>query len=163
MPGCSRRHRGLLGSGNDISFSGSYVSSQIPSSTRNGFAFDELISIVIKLLHQIRHLVKPGTLPASNLPSGRFLKPTCGGWTRQLKYYRSLKDVFELAVTAEAEDTIATTYVEALKAKEIKSRELLTAFITIAPQASPPTAAELQGACQKLQSEVCSMVHDMHG
>jgi hypothetical protein len=66
-----------------------------------------------------------------------------------------LQDVFKLAVTAEAGDTISTTYAEALKAKELKSRELLTTFITIAPQTSPPTAAELQEACQKLQSDVC--------
>jgi hypothetical protein len=65
-----------------------------------------------------------------------------------------LQDVFELAVTAEAGDTLATTYAQALKAKELKSRELLTTFITIAPQATPPTAAELQEACQRLQSEV---------
>jgi hypothetical protein len=84
MPGCARRHRGLLGSGNDFSLSSSCVSSRIPSSIRNGFAFDELISVTIKLLHQIRLLVKPGTLPAPNLTSGRLLKPTYDRWTRQL-------------------------------------------------------------------------------
>jgi len=155
MPGCARRHRGLLGSGNAFYFLSSHVSSRIPSSTHNRFAFDELTSVVIKLLHQVRLLVKPGTLPAPSLPSGWSFNSTYGLWTRQLKYSDSPKDVFELAVTAETEDTIATTYSEALKVKEQKSRELLRSFITIAPQAYPPTAADMQEACQRLQTEVC--------